>query len=352
MGLSRGLTAAPRVQLGGRPQPGTEGLGKLPTGGQSLTVLHHSRLLLLRRGWPGLRSLQGPAWHPECPAPARTFPSWPSLLPPALSHTHAHGGGWAQSSYLGSCPDIQHANTIPVPSLPPPHHLWFLFQVSFCLWPQQMQHLGQTDADRSRKGSRCPKAWRWPCPAVTPSPCLHLPGAGCPQHQALPWDRPAGPILGTALTGDTTQRLTCHPRTHLQVHLILDGLPICPLQPAPRLPCRQGTPWARGMAQPGGVLARATHAGHHGQQLEAALAPGLSLAQGTTGNCHPQPCLCRGHGRMSPLRRVGCGIATQQLGLGQPTAKGWLSGSRGVGVPGRGCPGAPHSPISSPMLKW
>lgn len=118
MVLSRGLTAAPRAQLGGRSQPGTKGLGKLPSGVQSLTILHHSCLLLLHRGRPGLCSLQGPAQHPECPALAHTSPSWPSLLPPPVPQTRAHGGSWAQSSYLGSCLDTQQGNTTPVPSLP------------------------------------------------------------------------------------------------------------------------------------------------------------------------------------------------------------------------------------------
>lgn len=48
------------------------------------------------------------------------------------------------------------------------------------------------------------------------------------------------------------QHPTPCPHTHLQVHLVLDGLSVRPPQPAPRLPCRQGTPWAGGTAQPRG----------------------------------------------------------------------------------------------------
>lgn len=58
---------------------------------------------------------------------------------------------------------------------------------------------------------------------------------------------------GTSKEHHPEEHSTCCPLTHLQVHLILDGLPIRPLQPAPCLPCGQKALWARGKAQPRGL---------------------------------------------------------------------------------------------------
>lgn len=142
-----------------------------------------------------------------------------------------------------------------------------------------------------------------PHPAYT-YPGQAVPGTG-PSHRTGQ-QVPHGPDRGH----NPKQHPTPCPRTHLQIHLVLDGLPIRPPQPAPRLPCGQGTPWAVGTAQPRGGL---------------------------------QP---------GPLRQDTTASRPEELGPGQPTTKGWLSGCREGGVPGRGCPRAPHSPISSPMLKW
>lgn len=84
----------------------------------------------------------------------------------------------------------------------------------------------------------------------TPHPAHTCPGQAVPSANS-----PTGQA-SRSHTRHSTDR-GHHPthclHTHLQVHLVLDGLPICPPQPAPRLPCTQGTPWARGMAQPGGL---------------------------------------------------------------------------------------------------
>lgn len=106
--------------------------------GQCLTILHHSHLLFLCWGQTGLCHLQRPAHHPECPAVAHTFSSWPSLLSPALPQTCTHGGSSAQGSNLGSCLDTLQENTTQVSSLS--------FSLPLASFPGQLLSLVQANA--------------------------------------------------------------------------------------------------------------------------------------------------------------------------------------------------------------
>lgn len=106
--------------------------------GRSPTILHHSHLLFLWWGQTGLCHLQRPAQHPERPAVARTFSSWPSLLSPVLPQTCTHGGSSGQSSYLGSCLDTLQENTTEVSS--------FSFSLPLASFPDQLLSLVQANA--------------------------------------------------------------------------------------------------------------------------------------------------------------------------------------------------------------
>lgn len=160
---------------GKRVQQELKGWGR----GRSLTILHHSHLLFLCWGQTGLWHLQRPAQHAECPAVAAQHRA--AIWDPARTFCKKISSKFAASSSP---------------------YLWLLFQVSFCLWPKQMQHLEKSDTPRSQKGfwTRCVLV---PCPTITP---LTLP--------APRWGRlcPAlGPLRGW-LRGPTP--VPAHPRDH------------------------------------------------------------------------------------------------------------------------------------------
>lgn len=83
-------------------------------------------------------SLPGPVYCPQYSSTVAAEPRADIGLLPCHSAGKDHPSAW------------------PLPS--PPPHLRFLFQLSFCLWTQQMQHLEKRDTNRSRKGSWCPKS--------------------------------------------------------------------------------------------------------------------------------------------------------------------------------------------------
>ena len=177
MGLSGGLTAAPRAQLGGRSRPGAEGLGKLPAGGASLTILHHSRLRLLRWGQPGLRSLRGPAQHPESPALAQPAQTW------SVAAAGSRAAVWDPAWTLRR----ETPSQLPASSSSP--------LVSF---PGQLLSLAPANAAPGEKETET---------GVEKAPSTPRPGGGpvqlsppCTLPVPLPRDRPAGPTPGTAST--------------------------------------------------------------------------------------------------------------------------------------------------------